>query len=223
MLTKTYEVKAARQPIVPSESESESETIYEMLGRVYDQGSNRVVDSELFFRCASAEELDEATLMLLEVIHRSEMQTSINVSIKQLKSTDVIRALTKAASDRIIIEVVDIQNSHMDSKTVACLKYLQAAGCKVWLDDYDPRLYTDAILTQFSWDGIKLDKGILLNSSSTIEGLNSARAVLGRIEAIVKDRVLVVVEGVESSQVAQSLKAPNIYHQGYYYSKPILL
>jgi len=150
---------------------------------------------------------------------------SINISAKQLQSTDLIdeiRAVlsqTGIAPDSLILEVTEssiIQNMDLASQNTQRLKEL---GVQIHLDDFGVGYSSLNVLHRLPIDALKLDKSFIREVAKDPRSLDIVKSVLLLCKNLNID---VVAEGIETEFELNILKNMQCeLGQGYFFSKPM--
>ena len=100
----------------------------------------------------------------------------------------------------------------------AALAELKANGSKIFLDDFGSAYSNVEVLSRYDFDGLKLDKSLLLNVSSD----KNSQANLEKLFNLTANSQLeCVVEGVETRQELEILTRIGFSRfQGYFLGKP---
>lgn len=123
------------------------------------------------------------------------------------------------APERMIrIEITEtISNmDHMEVKNIA--KELHNMGFSISMDDFGTKYSNMAVLTQFDFDTVKIDRSMILN----IVNDEKNQKVLKHVVEMVKDLGMeTVIEGVETAEQVEVLKDLGCeVLQGFFYGKP---
>jgi EAL domain-containing protein (putative c-di-GMP-specific phosphodiesterase class I) len=98
---------------------------------------------------------------------------------------------------------------------------LRAAGISIALDDFGTGYSSLSHIHRLAFDKLKIDKAFVMNFDRDARCMNITRSVASLCQNL---GIASVAEGVESEDVAESLKALGVrLAQGYYFSRPLPL
>lgn len=148
----------------------------------------------------------------------------INLSVAQCMQTDLADKILNimnrygVLSDKINLEITETAASHAQNIMMENLDKLTSAGISFSLDDYGTGYSNIKSVASLPITIVKLDKAFVDEEDNPRMWI-----VLKNTIKMLKDMDMsIVVEGVESAQLAQRFAELNCeYIQGYYYSKPI--
>lgn len=150
---------------------------------------------------------------------------SLNFSRRTLLEDDIIRQVIEI-KDKYDIDLSYVELEVTESigdleKQAICtvLKELESIGINILLDDFGVKYSNLTILSEITFDGLKLDKSMVKNL-----GINSTNEIIMKnIISMCKDlNVKTTAEGIETVEQKDILKSMNCdIVQGYLYSKPL--
>lgn len=188
------------------------------------------------------EMLDELTLWLLQTIIKDYQRIkkfnhfknqeapyyiSLNLSSREIEDVDMVEKMIRILKessipkDSICLEIIErfgISNMEQIQKGVATLK---ANGFKIAIDDFGVDYSNLKLLEVLDFDILKLDKYF----ADEMENSKIVKHTIGFLGQLTQkfDKSL-VMEGIEEEAQKEFLKSyqyPQMFIQGYYYSKPI--
>lgn len=151
---------------------------------------------------------------------------SLNVSVRQLENSLFPSTLQKNMSDfnidpkRVKLEVTE--RLLLDGQSgLELLKDAKELGCMVSIDDFGTGYSNFQSLTQFGFDSLKLDRGLLRGAMQN----KKMNAVIRGIVAIANGLDLdLIAEGIEDADELKLVKDLGVtMAQGYYFSRPLPL
>ena len=161
-----------------------------------------------------------------EVIEKGE--TPVRISVNFSKNTlvfkgllDYIKELCKEfelPKDLIQIEITESISS-MDRIVVNNIaKSLRNMGFSISMDDFGTQYSNMAVLTQFSFDAIKIDRSMIIDIENKPENVTILKYVLGMLKEL---KLSAVIEGVETKEQLEVIKNLGCdVVQGFYFGKP---
>jgi len=150
---------------------------------------------------------------------------SVNVSSRQLFRQDLITEVRHILGREIVpkgslrLEITESLVMENPEQAAEMLEQLRAAGANLALDDFGTGYSSLAYLQRFPFDVIKVDRGLIRESS----GGGSATVIVRSIVALAEElQKKVVAEGIETPEDAAFLRSIGCeYGQGYYYGEPV--
>jgi len=146
---------------------------------------------------------------------------SFNLDPRILYKSNLVDELVLHTQNLPFSCVLEITENHeLPEKgiTEATLAKLKSNGSKIFLDDFGSAYSNVEVLNSYDFDGLKLDKSLLLNVSSD---KNSHANLEKLFNLIVNSQFECVVEGVETSQELEILTRIGFSRfQGYFLGKP---
>ncbi len=215
---------------------------FESLLRLKDK-NNKILSPALFMKdIEESNMICEMTLWVLdraindykiisnyECCKDNEFYVSINLSFKELENEYFVDKLIQIAKDNnikkgsVYLEIVENVSIEDLNKIKSNIEVLKDKGFKIAIDDFGVEYSNLNILERVAFDAIKLDKYFtdkILKSRINSEVIKFLTNV-----AIITNKNL-IIEGVEEKyQVDEIKELPynNLFIQGYFYSKPLLI
>jgi EAL domain-containing protein (putative c-di-GMP-specific phosphodiesterase class I) len=154
-----------------------------------------------------------------------DLYLSVNVSGFELQQADYGTALVSMCDDfehrcqELRVEVIESEFDLGGSQVAANLASLRSEDVMVLIDDYGTGASTVSRTIEIDADGIKIDRGLILEIDTDPEQL----ARVNRIHAAATTAGLeVIVEGIETEVQAEILASHGFaYGQGYLFSRPV--
>ncbi len=170
--------------------------------------------------------LDEALRQGREWARRGwELSVAVNVSMRNLIDLefpdDVSRLLAKWDADpsQLELEITESTIVADPFRSKLVLDRLSALGVRLSIDDFGTGYTSLAYLKQLPVDGIKIDRGFVMNM---VEDEDDDAIVRSTIDLGRNLGLEVVAEGVENDEIMSRLKALGCdFAQGYHLSRPI--
>lgn len=169
--------------------------------------------------------IDEACQMIREMVEQGiRVPISINVSVMQLKSYDLVEAVKRAVEKNRIdpkllyMEITENVFVEDELQTLLAIMALKELGIKLVLDDFGKGYSSLGLISQLPFDLIKVDKSFTQGI-----GLEKEKKLAAMIISIGEVLNLqTIVEGVETREQVDfhGHNGGKIY-QGYYFSKPM--
>jgi diguanylate cyclase (GGDEF)-like protein/PAS domain S-box-containing protein len=154
-----------------------------------------------------------------------ELMISVNISPKQLESTNLIahvqEALTKSGLSAASLKLELTESLLMEKPDVSLrmLEALKKIGVGLSIDDFGTGYSSLAYLNRLPTDYLKIDKSFIREIQENEKGSEIVCAIVALAHTLNKQ---VIAEGVETSQqLALLMQVHCEYVQGYYFSKPI--
>jgi EAL domain-containing protein (putative c-di-GMP-specific phosphodiesterase class I) len=147
---------------------------------------------------------------------------SVNVSARQLHSTDFVDTVATALTDtglapeRLTLELTE--SALVRQSALVVLRDVRSLGVRVALDDFGTGYSSLSYLQRYPFDLIKIDRSFIgqLGEVATAEGI--IRCILDLAEVL---GIPVVGEGVETQAHVDLLTSCGCdFAQGYHYGKP---
>lgn len=168
-----------------------------------------------------------ADLPTLLDFYGADLQVAVNFSSEQLGDPRTLELVDEALARRdfearqLVVEVVeDLRSEHMELSEQTILG-LRARSIKVVLDDFGTGAGTLSLLTDLTYDGLKIDRHFV----SRVRHRGPARSVVEVMLTFSRENnVVVVAEGVEDEPTLQELREMGCrFAQGYHLARPALL
>ncbi|MFN0264368.1 EAL domain-containing protein [Tepidamorphus sp. 3E244] len=154
----------------------------------------------------------------------STCNISVNLSAEQLSDPELANMVlstlleTGLSPSRLELEVTETSFINDQARAAATLGQLKAMGVSISIDDFGTGYSSLAMLREFPFDKIKLDKSLIDEVSRNQKAQGIFRAVLSLGNAL---SVPVLAEGVETSEQLEFLREHGCeLVQGYYYGRP---
>lgn len=161
------------------------------------------------------------------VARGNELRVAVNVSARQLQSSDLVAEVTHALTESglnpgsLVIEMTEsvvMQNTEL---TLLKLQRLKALGVRIAIDDFGTGYSSLSYLHRFPIDILKIDRSFVQRLGEEHDGAELARAIITLGDALDLE---VVAEGIETEeQQRELLDLGCVAGQGFYYSRPGLL
>ncbi|KAF5078890.1 EAL domain protein [anaerobic digester metagenome] len=149
---------------------------------------------------------------------------SINVSVTQFKSDDLVGTVKQAVKENRIdpqllyMELTENIFVEDEKKTLTAIKALKELGIKIVLDDFGKGYSSLGLISQMPFDLIKVDK--CFTQGIGLEKEKKLAAMIISIGEVLN--LQTIVEGVETrEQVDFHGQNGGRIYQGYYFSKPL--
>jgi EAL domain-containing protein (putative c-di-GMP-specific phosphodiesterase class I) len=154
----------------------------------------------------------------------SELTMSVNVSPRQLRTSDVVSMVNSALDDAGIdghalwFEITESSMMLDTSDTVATLAALHSRGVRVCVDDFGTGFSSLSYLQKFAIDRLKIDRSFVVAMEQGDESKSLVSAILAIARTLDID---VVAEGIETTEQAETLFALGCRGaQGYLFGRP---
>lgn len=164
---------------------------------------------------------------LLKKKGHKDLYVSINLSLKQLKHPEFLNAVDKIVKHHqlnpsdIEFEITESMTLQDDPVLIQTISTLKEKNFRIAIDDFGKGFSSIGYLKQISVDTLKIDRSYIFNvyTDKKIARLTNAIITMGQ-----NLQVKIVAEGVETKEHLNFLKKyPNIFAQGYYFSRPLPL
>ncbi|HEC18423.1 MAG TPA: EAL domain-containing protein [Gammaproteobacteria bacterium] len=150
---------------------------------------------------------------------------AVNLSMWNLQDADLpahINQLLKEhelAADRLTLEITESAVMNDPTRTRETLSKLSSMGIQLDIDDYGTGFSSLAYLKMLPVKGLKIDKSFVIDMQ---EDENDDTIVQSTIDLAHNLNLVVVAEGVESSEALNALKSYQCnYAQGYFIARPM--
>lgn len=154
-----------------------------------------------------------------------DMQVNVNLSSRQLKSSNLIDQIfevvdqTEIRPDSLKLEVTESTIMENPQQGAKVLSLLQSRGIKVAIDDFGTGYSSLSCIHELSPDVVKIDRSFIDQIDDSSDKKTIVRAIIGLADGLDLD---VVAEGIESKSQHRILQAMGCkYAQGFLYSKPL--
>ena len=150
---------------------------------------------------------------------------SLNLSIKQLMSTDFIAILEETIRKTdfnikwLELEITESQMMLDPMKSIEILQTLSRMGIEIAIDDFGTGYSSLAYLKRLPVNKLKIDQSFIHDLPYDDEDRAISKAVIALAQSL---NLNIIAEGVENSEQVKYLLSNNCYYiQGHYYSKAI--
>jgi diguanylate cyclase (GGDEF)-like protein/PAS domain S-box-containing protein len=155
----------------------------------------------------------------------SQAFVSVNLSPRQLRSMPLLPLVGEAlarhrlAPSRLKLELTESLLMQDPGQGGRILNALAGLGCPLWLDDFGTGYSSLGMLTQFPFQGVKLDRSLVRDLGSSERARQLLEGVLTLARRL---KLQVVAEGVEDAgQAALLAQLGCDMGQGYLWAKPL--
>ncbi len=163
---------------------------------------------------------------IFESIYNKELCMSINLSLEQLKDTNIAEKMHKIITsvgvnpNKLQIEITESTAFNEDPYVLQRLKDIKNLGIEISIDDFGKGYSSMSRLKTFPIDVLKIDMDFVHGISSKSQ---KDQAIINSIIQIAKNlNIEVVAEGVETEEQFLYLKENGCdIIQGYYFYKPM--
>ena len=153
-----------------------------------------------------------------------QIPISVNVSIKQFKSKDLVDIVKSAIEknhinpQHLFIETTGSIFPEDETKVLSIIKELKALGVKIVLNDFWTGYSSLSLVSRLPFDFFKVDMSFIQNLGN-IEEKNLGIVIISMVETL---NMQSIIEGVETrEQVDYFLKNGGKIFQGRYFSEPL--
>jgi len=153
-----------------------------------------------------------------------ELRVAVNVSARQLQSSDLVAEVTQALEQSglnpgsLVIEMTESVVMQNTEVTLLKLQRLKALGVRIAIDDFGTGYSSLSYLHRFPIDILKIDRSFVQRLGEQRDGAELARAIITLGDAL---ELEVVAEGIETeAQQRELLDLGCVAGQGFYYSRP---
>jgi len=155
----------------------------------------------------------------------SSFYVSINLSLQQLKSIDILAKIMKTVEDigvspaNIQLEITETSYLEEQSDILNILNDLKNIGFKIAIDDFGTGYASLTYLQRIPATVLKIDKSFVSNLNISSDHNQLVKSMINLGSDLNKD---VIAEGVETKDHLNFLKANKcIKYQGFLFSKPV--
>ncbi len=155
----------------------------------------------------------------------NELFVSVNVSPAQFRDgrfgTLVATIIAETGIDprRLALEVTETYLIAYPDEARRAIDGMRALGISVALDDFGTGYSSLSYLRQFTFDGLKLDRHMILDMSESEAGLRFIQGTIAMASAL---QLEVTAEGVETTAQAETLRVAGCQRlQGYLFSQAL--
>jgi diguanylate cyclase (GGDEF)-like protein len=153
------------------------------------------------------------------------LSVSVNISPKQLRSSELVARVDRAikdagiAAERLVLEITETTLIEDPEHARAIIVQLKDRGVQIHLDDFGTGYSSLSLLHDFPIDNVKIDQSFVQQITSNTDSREIVKAIADLGHNLGKP---VVAEGVESSEDSDELSALGCdYAQGYFFARPL--
>jgi EAL domain-containing protein (putative c-di-GMP-specific phosphodiesterase class I) len=153
------------------------------------------------------------------------MRIAVNVSAVELRAKDFVDGVRAVLRDTRLdpryleLELTETFLMHDSTSTATVLEALKGMGVQLALDDFGTGYSSLSYMKRFPIDTLKIDQSFVRNLTTDADDASIVNAVIHMGSSL---HMLVVAEGVESSEQAELLRAQACPEaQGFYFSHPV--
>jgi diguanylate cyclase (GGDEF)-like protein/PAS domain S-box-containing protein len=154
------------------------------------------------------------------------MRIAINVSAVELRAKDFVDSVRSVLRDTRLepryleLELTETFLMHDSTSTATVLEALKGMGVQLALDDFGTGYSSLSYMKRFPIDTLKIDQSFVRNLTTDADDASIVSAVIHMGSSL---HMLVVAEGVETSEQAELLRAQDCPEaQGFYFSHPVV-
>ncbi|MHB8475954.1 MAG: putative bifunctional diguanylate cyclase/phosphodiesterase [Steroidobacteraceae bacterium] len=154
------------------------------------------------------------------------MRIAINVSAVELRAKDFVDGVRAVLRDTRLdpryleLELTETYLMHDSTSTATVLEALKVMGVQLALDDFGTGYSSLSYMKRFPIDTLKIDRSFVHNLTTDSDDASIVSAVIHMGSSL---HMLVVAEGVETSEQAELLRAQACPEaQGFYFSHPVV-
>jgi diguanylate cyclase (GGDEF)-like protein/PAS domain S-box-containing protein len=156
----------------------------------------------------------------------SPMRIAINVSAVELRAKNFVEGVREILQETgldpryLELELTETFLMRDSTSTATVLEALKDMGVLLALDDFGTGYSSLSYMKRFPIDTLKIDQSFVRNLTTDEDDASIVNAVINMGSSL---HMLVVAEGVESSQQAELLRAQDCPEaQGFYFSHPVV-
>ena len=153
------------------------------------------------------------------------MRIAVNVSAVELRAKDFVDGVRAVLRDTRLdpryleLELTETFLMHDSTSTAMVLEALKGMGVQLALDDFGTGYSSLSYMKRFPIDTLKIDQSFVRNLATDADDASIVSAVIHMGSSL---HMLVVAEGVETSEQAELLRAQDCPEaQGFYFSHPV--
>jgi diguanylate cyclase (GGDEF)-like protein len=157
--------------------------------------------------------------------HCAAMTISVNVASKQFWQTDLLSQIqtvlrtTGINPQSLKLEITETSLLKNQDMVLGVLRYIQALGVKIALDDFGMGYSSLSYLHQFPIDILKIDRFFVQALGANDQSGQVAEIICQLAQKL---NLLTIAEGIETSEQLARVKQMNCnYVQGYYFWQPL--
>ncbi len=155
----------------------------------------------------------------------SDFYLSVNVSPRQLQSTQFLPSLQQALAntgvpaESLVIEITESLLIHDNPNNQRIIQAIDETGCQIAIDDFGTGYSALSYLMTFPVDILKIDRSFIHNCVEEETSRSLVNAILNLSESL---KLRVITEGIETAEQLQLIRQAGCTRaQGYYFSRPI--
>ncbi|NIG21287.1 EAL domain-containing protein [Pantoea sp. Al-1710] len=208
-------MKIAFEPILSSDGKLYA---VECLTRAYGKKGEKLNNTELFFKTANGEALNEILNYQLDVIEKNhhfflnkKIRVSLNLNYKCIEfiNPEALRKLNELEMLCLEVDVHDIQFLSENG-----VEFLNSLNNEIWLDDLDANEEYPHLNLIKNIKSIKIDKYIFWKDFSNINSIEELT------EKYTSKNLRVIFEGVETNKQFSTIEKKRLlYAQGYLFEE----
>jgi len=170
----------------------------------------------------------EASMKMFAKLYKQNLNPgilSLNLSIKQLESSNYVAKLTNMMdkysfkAEWLKLEILESQIMKRVKENIEKLNEISALGISIAMDDFGTGESSFTYLRKFPISEIKIDKSFVMNMNEEKGNKEIVKAIIALGNAL---NLNVLAEGVESEEDKKYLLENDCHlMQGYHFSKPI--
>lgn len=151
---------------------------------------------------------------------------SVNVSVRQLEDLNFVEKFKSILNETgldpkwLEIEITESVLANVQS-TISILKEIQKLGIQISIDDFGTGYSSLSYIKELPIDTLKIDRSFVKDIHTDKESKEIVKAIINLAHSI---GLNVIAEGIELKEHVDELsKDGNIFGQGYYYSRPLMV
>ncbi|GGA71926.1 bifunctional diguanylate cyclase/phosphodiesterase [Ornithinibacillus halotolerans] len=149
---------------------------------------------------------------------------AVNVSARQFKSANFIENIKQiihdANIDPTLIQIEITESVMLDlEESRELIQELREFGLKIAIDDFGTGYSSLHLISNVQFDTLKVDKSLLDKGFQNKNNISILKVVLEATKH--SNHMTIVVEGIETKEQVDVLRAYNVICQGFYFSKPL--
>ena len=155
----------------------------------------------------------------------ADFYVSVNISPRQLQSTQFLPELKQALADHniapetLVIEITESLLMHDNHNNQRIIQAIDETGCQIAIDDFGTGYSALSYLMNFPVDILKIDRSFIHNCVEDETSRSLVNAILNLSESL---NLRVITEGIETvEQLNLIQQAGSEAAQGYFFSRPI--
>ena len=201
---------------------------YESLVRLIDE-SGKVISPFFFLEIAKHTKYYEMITKQMikksfETFARSEVEFSINLTIKDILSKEIQNYIEEALlefqiGNRVVFEIVESEGIEDYEEVLKFILKVKEYGCKIAIDDFGTGYSNFNYLLKLQTDYIKIDGSLIQNIDTNV----GSQILVKTIVSFAKELgIKTIAEFVENEKIFTIVKELGVdYSQGYFFSQPL--